>query len=70
MKYFDSQETVGENAPATNAIDGSTSTFWHTQWYNITPNPPCPHEIQLDMTASHSVSGFTYLPRQDGGQNG
>ena len=70
VKYFDSQETVGENAPATNAIDGSTSTFWHTQWYNITPNPPCPHEIQLDMAASHSVSGFTYLPRQDGSQNG
>ena len=70
VKYFDSQETVGENGAATNAIDGSTSTFWHTQWYNVSPNPPCPHEIQLDMTASHSVSGFTYLPRQDGGNHG
>jgi phospholipase C len=70
VKYVDSQETVGENSAATNAIDGSTSTYWHTQWYNVTPNPPCPHEVQLDMTASHSVSGFTYLPRQDGSNHG
>jgi phospholipase C len=70
VKYVDSQETVGENGAATNAIDGNTGTYWHSQWYNVTPNPPCPHEIQLDMTASHSVSGFTYLPRQDGGTHG
>jgi phospholipase C len=70
VKYVDSQETAGENGAAANAIDGSTSTIWHTQWSNVTPTPPCPHEIQLDMTASHSVSGFSYLPRQDGGQNG
>ncbi|NUP47046.1 MAG: phospholipase C, phosphocholine-specific [Catenulispora sp.] len=70
VKYCDSQETVGESAPATNVLDGDTTTIWHTQWYNVTPNPPCPHEVQLDMKTSHAVSGFTYLPRQDGSNHG
>src|SRR5262249_54495929 len=28
---FDSQETVGETAPATQAIDGDNNTIWHTE---------------------------------------
>src|SRR5262245_25038065 len=28
----DSQELVGENGAATNAIDGNPATFWHTEW--------------------------------------
>ncbi len=62
VRYVDSQETVGESAPATNAFDGNTSTFWHTQWLNAQPGMP--HELQIDLGSTYSVSGFRYLPRQ------
>jgi phospholipase C len=68
LKYFDSQELVGENGAAANAIDGDPNTIWHTAWYASNPTPP--HEIQIDMGTTHSVAGFRYLPRQDGGVNG
>lgn len=70
VAYTDSQETTAENDAATNALDGSMATFWHTRWTGASPAPTCPHEIQLDMKAAHTVSGFSYLPRQDGSQNG
>ena len=54
--------------PASNAIDGSLTSFWHTQWTPTTP--PLPHNITIDMKAPHSVSALTYLPRQDGNSNG
>lgn len=68
LKYADSQETSGENAPATNAFDGKTNTFWHTQWQAA--NPPPPHEIQINLGGSYTLNGFTYLPRQDGCSHG
>ena len=67
LRYADSQEASSGNV-ATNAFDGNTSTFWHTQFVNGAPYPP--HEIQIDLGASHTIGGFRYLPRQDGGQNG
>ncbi|WP_037877941.1 discoidin domain-containing protein [Streptomyces sp. NRRL F-5727] len=70
VAYADSQELSAENTPATNVLDGTMSTFWHTRWSDTDPDPACPHEIQLDMKAAHTVSGFTYLPRQDGYENG
>jgi hypothetical protein len=68
LKYADSQETVGENGAATNSFDGKTNTFWHSQWYSA--NPPPPHEIQINLGATYTLSGFTYLPRQDGCSHG
>jgi predicted cupin superfamily sugar epimerase len=68
LKFVDSQETIAENGAATNAFDGKTNTFWHTQWSGA--NPPPPHEIQISLGASYSISGFTYLPRQDGCSHG
>jgi F5/8 type C domain len=65
---FDSQETVGENAPATNAIDGNPSTYWHTAWASASPPPP--HQITINLGASYTVSNLTYLPRQDTYLNG
>ena len=53
---------------ATNAIDGSTSTFWHTEYTPITVD--LPHMITIDMGASYLVGSITYLPRQDGGSDG
>ncbi len=65
----DSQELVGGNGAATNAIDGNTTTFWHTQWFTAPP-APLPHTLILDLGASYAVNGFIYLPRQDGSPNG
>ncbi len=64
----DSQETQGENGAATNAIDGSNTTIWHTQWQ--TANPVHPHWIAFDLKANYNVGGFRYLPRQDATFNG
>ncbi|MDN5797962.1 MAG: beta-N-acetylglucosaminidase domain-containing protein, partial [Intrasporangium sp.] len=59
----DSEETTGEDAPVGNAIDGDTSTFWHTQWSGGSPPPP--HQITMDLGATRSVCAVRYLPRQD-----
>jgi len=64
----DSQELVGENGAATNAIDGNPATFWHTEWAQQTA--PLPHTLILDLGRQYQVDGFRYLPRQDGGTNG
>ena len=50
------------------AIDGNTSTFWHTAWG--TNEPRHPHTIVIDMAKTYTVKAFTYLSRQDGNQNG
>ena len=54
--------------PASNAIDGSNTTFWHTEY---TPdNVPLPHMITVDMGQSYTIGSITYLPRQDGQSDG
>jgi alpha-L-fucosidase len=63
----DSQELAGENNGAANAIDGNSSTFWHTRWNE---DLKLPHSITIDTGNSHRIAGFTYLPRQDGNPNG
>ena len=68
LMYVDSQELAGENGAANNAFDGNSSTFWHTEWSAANPLPP--HDIQIDLGASYSMTGFSYLPRQDAGTNG
>lgn len=60
----DSEELVGENTPGTNAVDGNMGTFWHTEWQ--ASDPVHPHEIQINLGSAHNVSGFRYLPRQNG----
>jgi hypothetical protein len=63
-----SADSQASGFAASAAFDGSNSTFWCTQF-----NPsaaPFPHEIQIDMGATNTLTGFTYLPRQDGNPNG
>lgn len=67
VEYVDSEETVDETAPATYAIDGNTSTYWHSDW---NPQDPLPHEIQIDMGREHKIDSFSYMPRQDSEDNG
>jgi len=68
VKCVDSQELVGENGAAVNALDGNTTTMWHTQWLN--GSPPLPHEVQIDLGLVYTIDSFRYLPRQDGGTHG
>jgi hypothetical protein len=68
LVYVDSEETSGEDAPATNFFDGNTATFWHTEWESS--NPAHPHEIQIDIGGTYDVGGIRYLPRQDESNNG
>lgn len=63
---FDSEEPTGEgvgNGHAINAIDGNSSTYWHTQWQAAQPG--LPHYIIIDMGESKSVHGVGFLDRQD-----
>ncbi len=45
------------------AMDGDPATMWHTVWG--TGEPAHPHDLLLDLGASHVIEGFVYLPRQD-----
>lgn len=53
---------------ATDAFDNNPYTFWFTQWSGN--QPVHPHEIQIDLGETADISGFKYLPRQDGKTNG
>ncbi len=67
---FDSEETVGEDGRAVNAIDGNPQTFWHTDWFanaGDDNDPAHPHEIVVNLGASYDLGGFQYLPRPGGG---
>lgn len=52
--------------PAINAIDANPTTIWMSE----SENAKHPHNLTIDMTREHSISGFTYLPRQDGSKIG
>ena len=68
LGFTDSEETVGQDGAAMNAFDGDPSTYWHTEWFQSNPVPP--HEIQINLGGIYDISGFRYLPRQDGIKNG
>jgi len=58
----DSEERVGEDGTAENAIDGQTANFWHTQWSDAKPGQP--HHLTLDLGHPVTIDGFRYTPRQ------
>jgi len=58
----DSEERVGEDGAAENAIDGQTANFWHTEWKDRQPGHP--HHLTLDLGKTVKVGGFRYTPRQ------
>jgi hypothetical protein len=49
----DSEETSGEDASGTNAVDGNPETFWHTEWQDATPESP--HEIVIQLSTPASI---------------
>ena len=62
VAYVDSEEREKEDGTAENAIDGQTTSFWHTQWGSA--SPPYPHRLVLDFGQPLTVSGIRYVPRQ------
>lgn len=63
-----SSENTGNKKLAINAIDGDPETLWHTKFSGGAAKPP--HELVIDLGASHRIRGFVYLGRQDAGWNG
>ena len=62
-----SSEEVGEG-DANYLIDGDAQTIWHTM-YSVTV-AKYPHWVDFDAGTEQEINGFTYLPRQDGSDNG
>lgn len=65
--FASSQETEGNNG-AKNLTDGDPGTMWHTMYSVTVANYP--HWVDFDCGETKTIKGFTYLPRQDGGNNG
>ena len=61
--YASSQES-GEG-DASHLTDGDPNTIWHTM-YSVTV-AKYPHWVDLDAGEVKEIKGFTYLPRQNGG---
>lgn len=49
------------------AVDGSNSTIWHSDWYTEIVFPV---EIIIDMENAYQLDMFEYVPRQPSGGNG
>lgn len=61
-------DSAQDGNPATDAIDGNTNTLWHTEF---TPAlAALPHTFTINMAGSYLIGSITYLPRQDGSNNG
>ena len=68
LALLDIQETTGGNYAAPIAFDGNAATMWAPQWFAQVAPPP--HELQINLGSVYAVSGFKYLPRQDGSSVG
>ncbi|MDO4265490.1 MAG: discoidin domain-containing protein [Eubacteriales bacterium] len=60
-----SEETVGEQAGMARAIDGDTSTFWHTKWKDIASDYVDELWLQVELEDDDTtLDAVRYLPRQ------
>ena len=64
VRSVDSEETTTPNGRRTFVLDGNPAMYWHTRYSGI------PHEIQLDLGRSYSVTDLYYQPRVDSTPNG
>ncbi|MGY2745362.1 hypothetical protein ACVWZ8_002479 [Arthrobacter sp. UYCu723] len=58
------EEVTRTNGRASNVLDGSAATMWHSRW-SPAPAAPLAHSITIDTKATRSISGLRYLPRTD-----
>ena len=63
-----SADSAQDGNPASNVLDGDSTTIWHTEYSPATA--PLPHMITINMQASYYVDTLAYNPRQDGISNG
>jgi beta-galactosidase len=68
IAYVDSEELVGEDGSAGNAIDGQAASHWHTAWK--TEKPGHPHQLVIDLGAPVRVGAVRYTPRAGENQPG
>ncbi len=61
------EELEGEgatNGRATALIDGNLKTFWHSQYKGKGANPPCPHDIIMDMLHEQEIISVELARRE------
>lgn len=58
--YADSEDMAGVNRSADKTFDLQESTYWST-----VPGTAFPHAVQIDLGATHTISGIQYLPRME-----
>ena len=58
--YADSEDMAGVNRSADKTVDLQESTYWST-----VPGTAFPHAVQIDLGATHTISGIQYLPRME-----
>ncbi len=61
IAYVSSEELIGEDGNADNAIDGQIFNYWHTSWKN--EQPKYPHYLVIDLGQEETIAGFNYVPR-------
>ena len=57
-----SADSEHSSSPSIHAIDNDNTTHWETEHSGRSH----PHSFLIDLGKEHFVSGFSYLPRQDG----
>lgn len=61
-----------ETGTAAYAVDGDTSTRWHSNWsttgFNVSPDNPA--ILTIDLGDTVSLDGFNFMQRNDGNVNG
>ena len=55
--------THTNNYNAAFAIDNNPKTYWHSSWAK--GHPTHPHTLTVQLPQTETLTGFTYLPRQD-----
>jgi len=60
--YADSEERLREDGAGDNALDGQSTSRWHTEYSENSPAHP--HRLILDLRQTRAVSGFRYVPAQ------
>ncbi|WP_196070854.1 beta-galactosidase [Bacteroides thetaiotaomicron] len=66
--YVSSEETNKANNMASNIFDLQESTFWHTDYSNMKSS--FPHQIIIDLGTEQTITGFSYLPRNEVNKSG
>ena len=67
-KIVSASYATSNGGEAAHLIDGKPNTLWHT--HGPDGEKAAPQNVVIDMGEALNLSGFTYLPRQDGTRRG